>query len=265
MALSVMSGVLSLDTTLQRLTALSPYLEGRTGADLPEGWIASTDLFAPGSPSLPLVLDAVGATTGSDDWQIAVSFFMNGYAWTVAAVALGCVVVDGRLPDLSFENVALHYDDGRMLGVAFMNGRFTALPDDAAAGDPHADLVPDRAALLESFRQQIEAHMARVVPVLRAQSSLGTRALWITVADRCAGFLYWANQLKPDLLPREAVLADLPALIQVPGSPMANKLTRIEDTCAADGSTLTLRRGSCCLNYRRPGGDLCESCPLNKD
>lgn len=52
-------------------------------------------------------------------------------------------------------------------------------------------------------------------------------------ADRCADFLYWANHLKPDPVRREAVLADVPALVQVPGSPMANKLTRAEAVCTA--------------------------------
>ncbi len=146
-----------------------------------------------------------------------------------------------------------------------MNGRFTTLPQDAAEGQVHADVVPDYSTLRETFRQQVEAHMAHVIPVLRAQSSLGTRALWITVADRCAGFLYWANHLKPDLVRRETVLADVPALVQVAGSPMANKLTRVEETCTADSPALRLRRGSCCLNYRRPEGKLCESCPIRKD
>ncbi len=119
-AVSTKSDVGSLDHTLQRLAHLHPHLEARAGADQPPGWIRSADLFAPGSPHLTPILDAVGAATGSDDRQIAVSFFLNAYAWLVAAVGLGCIVVDARLPDLAFENVAVRFnEDGRALGIAF--------------------------------------------------------------------------------------------------------------------------------------------------
>lgn len=50
------------------------------------------------------------------------------YAEDLIAVGLGCLVVEARVPDLAFENVAVRFDeDGRALGIAFLNGRFTAL------------------------------------------------------------------------------------------------------------------------------------------
>ncbi|WP_119070062.1 IucA/IucC family C-terminal-domain containing protein [Aggregatilinea lenta] len=262
----VTNEVTPLDGTLQRLVRLYPYLELRTGDDLPPGWVNAKDLIASGSPHLPRLVRTVGATSGTDDRQVAVSFFLNGYAWLVAVVGLGCLLAEGRVPDLTFEDVALRFDEqGNAAGMALSNGRFLALPQDRDADHHRATIVPDRGALRDAFRHEIEAHMAHVIPALRAQSSLGTRALWITVIDRCATFLYWANHLKPDLVSRETVRDDVAALAHVPGSPMANKLTRLDPVDTPDGPALALRRGSCCLNYRRPDGELCDSCPIRKE
>ncbi len=178
---------------------------------------------------------------------------------------MGCYLLAERAPDLTPSSIALHFDaDGRADGIAFLSRRFAALPTDPAADHPDATIVPDRAALRDHLRQAIEAHMAPLIPALRAQSPLGTRALWVTVADRCAGFLYWMQHLHPDLFSAEMVLAEVPALVQAPGSPLANRLTCVTAAHTPDGSPLSLRRGACCLNYRRPDGKLCESCPLNR-
>src|SRR5690606_29707439 len=90
MAVSVRDDARPLAGTLEELTALYTYLDARAADGPPTGWITAEALAAPGLPHLSDLVAAVTVATGTTDRQIGVSFFLNGYAWLVAAAALGC-------------------------------------------------------------------------------------------------------------------------------------------------------------------------------
>ncbi len=247
--------------SLDWLRALHEGFEARTGQPTGEGWIAVHDLIQPDSPHLNRLLALVGDTYATPDGQIWVSFFLNSYAWLIAAASLGCYIASNRVPDLTPSNLWLRFEaNGRATGISFARSIFWALPDDVAAGHLDAIIVHDRCALRDGLRRQLETHMHALIPILRAKSSFGTRALWITVADRCAGFLFWLHQQRPDVLARDLLVQQVAALIQVPGSPFNNPLTGV---CVMAGQEqVALQRGACCLNYKRPDGKYCTGCPI---
>lgn len=255
-----------LAASLHQLSALHASFDARTGSQHGDGWISAPTLMQPESPYLIRLLEQAGVVYGTPDRQIWASFFMNSYAWLVASVSLGCYLAAERVPDLTPANVSLRFnqDAGYAAGISFANSRFWALPDDIAAGHPDATIMPDRAALRDTLRRQIETHMRDLIPALRAQASFGTRALWITVADRCAGFLFWLHQQRPDAIPRDQLVRETDALIHVPESPFNNPLTAIHTPDGCGDDPLTLQRGACCLNYKRPDGNYCESCPITR-
>ncbi len=249
--------------SLDWLHTLHERFETRCGAPPSEDWIAVPDLIQPDSPHLSQLLALVGETYATSDRQIGVSFFMNSYAWLIAAASLGCYIASSRVPDLSPSNMWLRFEaNGRATGISFTRGRFWALPDDAAAGHPDAAIVQNRVALRDTLRGQIEVHMQHMIPILRPKSSFGTRALWVTVADRCAGFLFWLHQQRPDVLGRDRLVQEVEGLIRAPASPFNNCLTGIQTQPERAEHELTFQRGACCLNYKRPDGKYCTSCPI---
>lgn len=256
-----------LAATTARLSALHERFDVRVGPLPDAAWILTTELATPGAPHLERLLTAAQAHYDITDRKIAVSFFLNGYSWALAAASLGCYLLERRVPDLTPSRVGLHFGPtGRATGVTYTDGRFWALPNDPAADHAAAHIVASRDALRDVFRTQLEAHMQALIPALREQSAFGTRALWITVADRCAGFLFWVHQQQPALLPREQLIREVDALVQAPGSLFNNKLTSVRTACDhdADSATgaVTFQRGACCLNYKRAEGKYCASCPI---
>lgn len=254
-----------LANSLNWLLTLHEGFQARTGPPPGEDWIAVPALMQPDSPHLDRLLALVGTTYATPDRQIWVSFFMNSYAWLVVAAGVGCYITSNRVPDLTPANLWLHFEaNGRATGISFERGMFWALRDDPAAGHPDANTVQDRAALCDTLRRQLEAHMHLVIPVLRTKSSFGTRALWITAADRCARFLFWLHQQRPAVLGSDQLAREVEALIRMPGSPFYNPLTGIRTLSECADNSLAFQRGACCLNYKRPGGQYCASCPVTR-
>lgn len=263
MSQTVPGTIFSLADSLEWLSALHERFEVRAGQPSRADWIAASDLMHPASERLDQLLEVVGTMYATPDRQIRVSFFMNSYAWLLASASLGCYVVSGRVPDLAPSNLWVRFEaTGRATGISFTNGKYWALPDDIAAEHPDAIVVRDKAELRAILRRQIEAHMRVLIPVLRTKSSFGTRGLWVTVADRCAGFLFWLHQHHPNMLERKQLLREVEGLIRVPESPFNNPLTSIQRLSDSTEDNLALQRGACCLNYKRPDGKYCASCPL---
>ena len=182
--------------------------------------------------------------TGTTDRQIGVSFFLNGYAWLVAAAALGCYLLAERALTLTPSSIALHFDaDGRADGIAFLSGALRRSPLTRRRTTRRDDRPGPRRLAGPPAPGDRGAHGA-VDPGPARPSHRWGRARWVTVADRCAGFLYWMQHLHPDLFSAEMVLAEVPALVQAPGSPLANRLTCVTAAHTPDGSPLSLR-GAC--------------------
>lgn len=154
--------------------------------------------------------------------RIAASIAHLGLAARLWSVALGCASVYGRIPDLAPDR--LRWDPDASAPDELRLDAVTPLPGDAAT---IADVV-------------LHGHLEPLAEALRSEYRLAGGLLWGNAASALAGA---ARQLGRDTAAR-ALAAEL----------LAHPL--LEGTLDAT----TLRRRSCCLYYRLPGGGVCGDC-----
>ncbi|MFF6996890.1 (2Fe-2S)-binding protein [Streptomyces sp. NPDC008313] len=198
---------------------------------------------APGRPADPRVPDGdplafrvrkVAAALRAPEPRIAVSVTHQALAARLWSVALGAAALYGRLPDLG--PGSLHWD-----------------PDGSAPDDlwlPEVRALPEGTGL-DVVRDE---HLAPLTAALRARYRISARLLWGNAGSALAGAVRqldrWARAAgRPDVAGRARALAA--PLFAGPG--LAGTLDPV-----------TLRRRSCCLYYRLPGGGLCGDCCLDR-
>jgi hypothetical protein len=124
------------------------------------------------------------------------------------------------------------------LSVAFTSGGLpVAATSSARAADPGPEL-----------RELLTAVIGAVAEV----GGMRARPLWAIATDALAGQLLTLGRALGDVTAVTALAAPLAAAV---GSPLP--VPRYVDVAGAR----FVRRASCCLVYRLPGGPLCTSCP----
>ncbi|MEU9171284.1 (2Fe-2S)-binding protein [Streptomyces sp. NPDC048420] len=155
--------------------------------------------------------------------RIAASIAHLGLAARLWSVALGCAVLYGHIPDLSPHR--LHWD-----------------PDASAPDDLWLDTVQplpgDAATITEVV---LHGHLEPLAARLHAEYRLATGLLWGNASSALAGA---ARQLGHRGTGARELAAEL----------LAHPLL------AGTLDSTTLRRRSCCLYYRLPGGGVCGDC-----
>jgi ferric iron reductase protein FhuF len=263
----------TLAQTLTDVALLDENLIASIGPVEPD-WFHAAILLDAQSPLLQIVLDRQAANHPHTEARTKASFFIGEYAWYVAASAVGAYLVDKRVPDLSIENVALRFQrytwhegdesgEADRIEVRYRSTRCVALPDDSLAADPDMLTLPDAAALREWMRQALEAHMTPLIDRVSAETRLSRHALWLVVADTCAGlFLHLGKQLgRQDEAMHEGL-----AFIRASASPMNNPKTGYI-TIESNGHCETFRaRGGCCRYYTvsETADSYCSTCVLRK-
>lgn len=155
--------------------------------------------------------------------RIAASIAHLGLAARLWSVALGCAVRYGRIPDLSPHR--LHWN-----------------PDASAPDDLWLDVVEPLPADAGTIAEVVlHGHLEPLAALLRTEYRLAGGLLWGNVASALAGT---ARQLAPHGSGARELTAGL----------LAHPL--LEGTL----DSATLRRRSCCLYYRLPGGGVCGDC-----
>ncbi|WP_137991982.1 (2Fe-2S)-binding protein [Streptomyces vilmorinianum] len=189
-------------------------------------------LYAGETGPLTARVDRVGARLRAPERRVAASIAHLGLAARLWSTALGPAALYGRFPDLDpadlyWDGALTSPDDLWWAGTATRPATVSALDEAVRA----AHLVP----LHEAFRRD-----GRISP----------RLLWGNAGSALAGALReltrWARaQDRPEVAERAAELVsglfahpDLARTVQGPA----------------------LRRTSCCLYYRCPGGGLCGDC-----
>ncbi|MGW0424281.1 (2Fe-2S)-binding protein [Streptomyces sp. NPDC003015] len=228
--------VVDLDPELAALRPLGAFFVLRT--------IGGT--AAPSRPALP-TLAQVYENRGSDVYRntltfrvrkvavalrapeprIAASIAHQGLAARLWSVALGCAVVYGRIPDLAPRR--LHWDPD------------ASAPDDLWLDD--VEPLPGDAETLADVL--LHGHLEPLAAALHAEYRLATGLLWGNAASALAGAARQLLAHRPDAHARTRALT-------------AGLLTHPLLTGTLDGTTL--RRRSCCLYYRLPGGGVCGDC-----
>ncbi|MFC5994874.1 (2Fe-2S)-binding protein [Pseudonocardia hispaniensis] len=197
----------------------------------------------------------------------AAAYVLHWYAKIPGAVGAALFRHARRIPRLDRDALAFHRapDDPAPSGAALLDERFWCLPDDPAAEDPAATVVPDETTLAAVLRSQVRIHADAFladygpgVPLPR-RARLGAffdgldTGIW-RAADggtRCA-----------DPAAATMVLGD--AALVLPGGtpefPDASTLHLLHDNRARPW--LSRRRVSCCFYFKvSPDGSACTTCP----
>ncbi|MGV9689062.1 (2Fe-2S)-binding protein [Streptomyces sp. NPDC003444] len=177
-------------------------------------------------------VDRVAARLGAPERRVGASVAHLGLAARLWSTALGPAALYGRFPDT--DPAELYWD-----------GALTSPDDLWWAGSATR---PGTAADLRAAVQ--EAHLVPLHAALRRDGRISPRLLWGNAGSALAGALReltrWARAHgRPDAADRAAAL-------------VAELLDHPDLAGTVRGPRL--RRASCCLYYRCPGGGLCGDC-----
>jgi hypothetical protein len=263
-----------LQESFRRLQTLSSYLQAEVGRQAGEGWCQPLAYFAPGSPQMAEASTACRRKLASATPQMVASSLLQNYQWLVIGCAIGCFLLDRRVPDLAVDQLQVLFAHGADAGpddsteepvrVAFASTRFAVLPGDAAAHHPDAWIVPDEAALRAHLRTSLEAHFAPILQRLHACFGAGERGLWLNVADRSASSLIWLMQELDPAVGIVPIRQELDPLLRNPVSPLYTTKVGVFALALEDKTHCFHERATCCYWYRTEGGDYCSTCPRRK-
>ncbi|OEV11373.1 (2Fe-2S)-binding protein [Streptomyces nanshensis] len=257
-----------LSSAYARLTEVLPALRVREtgpGGELPGGpeWVRGARL-AQGGPALESFLareeaEAVGVYGRTPRPDVTATFALHRYTWPVCLLVTVPWFLLRRVPRVPVEAVALRRAGGE---VAVRVEEFACLPDDEAAREPGARVVPDEEALRAEVRAATAEHLTPLLDGFGPAVRRGPRALWGLATDDITEGLWYLGHLlgEEERAKREAGLL-------LPGGtlPYARSAGfRVLD--GPDGEPLATRdRASCCLYYTLRPEDTCVTCPRTCD
>lgn len=222
---------------LRAAARYGPYFVIETPDDAPatRGTALAALYSAAGAVDLAELLEHHARRLRTGEPRVAASLLFQGFAARLWSPVLGCAAA-GVVPDL--DPAQLHWWRASPLGLR------TARPGGWRAEDPesHAELAA---------RAVIEHNLRPLAAALRATVRVAEPLLWGGAASSLAGAtavlqggpLRAARELAENLLRHPALRATTVVLSRDP---------------------LRVRRRSCCLYYRVPGGGLCGDCPLER-
>jgi ferric iron reductase protein FhuF len=182
----------------------------------------------------------VGRWLGTRERRVAASLVVLGYSARLVGPTVAVLLRDGLLVDARPAAVRYSFAAGRGFRLALAAGTI------GWRGEVDA--------LAERWRTEvIDHHLGFVIDAVRKDTPVSAGLLWGNVASGllgALGSLARAGAVTPDQSADFAMAALADGVLA--GSGIV-KLTR---------DRLTLRRRSCCLYYRLPGGGYCGDCPL---
>jgi hypothetical protein len=236
--------------TLTRAAGQIEYFSGSYG-ERPNGWLLASEVIND-PDALSSLLDQVLALYQTDNRQIGAAFLVLGYFWNPMLAALACFTLDGRVPDLAPDSVAFDLRGG----VRFTSPAFHALPDDPAACHANVTILPHRDALRDHLVQQLETHANPLFTTLRAIAPYGLNGMRANYIDRLVSAIIWISEALGD---RDIARREVPAFV----SRLTTKHRAGVFEVRHEGRVgIYQQRCGCCLNYRLPGREKCETCSL---
>lgn len=251
-----------LTATFKRLRCANQSVRAHLEAPAGNGWFRPAAYFE--TARLDALRSGIENRYQTKSRSVIASTLLSSYIWGIAVTALAAFLYERRVPDLTPRHLRLHWNDEYAFSdaVAYTGRRFACLPHDPAAGHPDATVVPDLDALRRYLREQFEKHVATAIERISRYTGLRSRALWPTVADRCAATILWLSENLPDDGHAYDVRREVEALVQKPESPLHNKITGILAVELSPGDTvLRVKRAACCHAYRMDNHSYCDTCP----
>ncbi|MGH8908425.1 MAG: IucA/IucC family C-terminal-domain containing protein [Egibacteraceae bacterium] len=246
-----------LEATLARVSARSARWAVRIGWPAEPYWLEAATI----RERLDGLMAAIGVRYRTTDQAVTGTFLLNTYVRAIVGPALASLATERRVPDVAPDNVAFRFGpDGIVQELALAAPRFAALPEDPDADHPDATILADVTALRGWLRERLLCgHLADLVPLLRARTRRGPRALWGTASDMCSGVFAILAEAEGSVKAAEELDAESraflatgpPLLVGPPLCPVMH----------AGGMAAGRQRLTCCLAYRLPDYEMCTSCP----
>ena len=231
---------------LDHVNSTVGYLRATAGASERDDWIRSRALVA--DPEFLFGLaTTLGERRGASQADVAVSIFVQGYAFRVAGAAIGAWVLDDVVLDVGAEGTS----------VAIGRDRPNELHLDEAC------LVEGENSLTTLHEVLIAGHLAPFVDNARAAmatdgSRIGAALLWSNIAASCAAAFGALMGPRPDL---HATIRDRFELFLAAARPELARAGRLVPV----GTSWLWERSACCLWDRSAHGARCEDCSLWND
>ncbi|HEU5471829.1 MAG TPA: (2Fe-2S)-binding protein [Actinophytocola sp.] len=188
-------------------------------------------------------------------------YVMYWYMFVPAYLAALLFHHERRVPSLRPADLAFRMADPRPhpAAIAVRSPAFACLPDDPAAGTPHATVVPDEHALAALLRGRYVAHATRFVTAFEPTVRFGRHTLWATATDALDTSLWYAGRYGGD---EGAGVLDATLVLDGQVAPLTSTST-VRPKLDPDGHPhWTRRRESCCFHYLLESGQgVCASCP----
>ena len=222
---------------LAQVTATVDYLRATTGSAIDvvddRQWLPCLPVVSDPAALLALVrTTASGRGTDRDD--VAMSLFVQGYAFRIASIAVGGSLLADSVLDLSPASTAIALGRGRPNAVRIDQPRFV---DE----DLHQHLI--------------DMHLAHLVDTAHRACRVGEALLWGNVGASCAAsFAAFVDPL-PDR--REEIRDRIEAFFTMARPELARSGRVI---CV--GARWAWERNACCLWYQTDSGFKCEDCSL---
>ena len=223
-------------------------------------WYLASDLLAD-ERVLDEVLERVGAYLKTDSPFLQAALLVHPYTNPVVSAAVHGLYAEGRVPDVSAENMAFRLDSsGYVVEYAFRSQRFAALSSDSAAGHPDAIPVADLESLSAwMFDRMVEHHMRPFFERVRVKTKLGMNVMWAALAGGCAGTLMGLQ--RDEYFTIEEAIDTHTALLKLAPPPMHDRVS-IYPLQSGNHRALFMRLEVCCQKYLHPDMGKCGYCAL---
>jgi hypothetical protein len=247
-----------IEGTLAKLALLREDGQGLFMADTDSqtGWSSVAEL-ATEYPLMEDLFNGLLAHYQTTKLRPPAMFWFGHYAYNVELITFACFLVDGRVPDLSLNQLSIRFGkDMDIENLAWHGRSFAALPDDPYAAHPDCIVLPTREALRKYMQKQLLANFTPLIEAVSSYSSLGKPGLWEIAADYAA----FAFAALGEILGDESLGVRESRLFAAIKSKLS--LRRQFIPIEHIGSThYMLERTSCCLYYEVKDGVYCHSCP----
>jgi len=224
-------------------------------------WTPARELFQGDDQRLAELVAMYGQRAwDSSNRHVAGSAFLVAYLSRVVFPLVGQYVLEQRVPDVSLDNLAFHWNGPAIDATGLRRLAFAALPEDAAAAHPDAMVVADEAALYGQLKGWLFGdNLATVIAHLERAAGASVKVSWNAAA---AAFSQALNRLYATESSRPRVVEAAEVLFSDPDSPIFGELTMEEFGSGGRTGFFSRRRG-CCLWWRSPrANDYCSNCIL---
>ncbi len=215
-----------------------PYLRVTTGATDRDDWLAS-DRLVSDADHLRQVVVGTAEARGTDRVDIAMSLFVQGYAFRIASIAIGAWLLDEVVLDVG----------PQVTSIALGRNRPNAVHLDAYRAVSGTDPLSDLHEVL------IDGHLALLVEAAHQACRIGRPLLWSNVGAACASSFGAFMVPLPDRRP--TIRSGIESFM-ASARPELSGAGRV----APVGPVWAWERSACCLFYKTASGTKCEDCSL---